>query len=66
VGHYTVRWEEEGVWRPGRRPLGLPPLRSVLAAMGPASIGFLAFEYGKELVIRKAELEEANEEGAQQ
>ena len=60
ISFYTVRWEEGGVsnllklW--ARH--GPPPSRAVLSAVPPAAIGFIAFEFGRELVLRKAGPEE--------
>lgn len=64
VSYYTVRWEEPpGVigFRKLMTSVGIPDARLLLTTIPPAAVGFLAFEYGQELVLRKGETPEEEE-----
>jgi hypothetical protein len=55
ISFYTVHWEEKGVssLRNVVRDLGRPPPRVLLSAMFSGALGFLAFEYGRDFVLKK-------------
>lgn len=64
VSYYTVRWEEPpGIigLRKLMASVGLPEARVLLTTIPPAAVGFLAFEYGQEFVLRKGEIPEEEE-----
>jgi len=62
VSHLTPHWETEGVGSltASIRRYGLPQLRTISSAALPTSLGFLAWEYGRSRVLRRA-----GEEGAE-
>ena len=56
VSHLTPHWETEGVGslQAAIRRHGLPRLRVISSAALPTSLGFLAWEYGRSRVLRRA------------
>ena len=56
VSHLTPHWEMEGVGslKAAIRRHGMPQLRAISAGALPTSLGFLAWEYGRSQVLRRA------------
>lgn len=64
VSHLTPHWETEGVGslQVAIKRHGLPQLRTISSAALPTALGFLAWEYGRSRVLKRAG-EEGEEEG---